>query len=618
VIQNGWRLIRPVLLLLAVWHASAGVAHALEIEEMRWGFNGKVALNRFNVLSVLVRNSTPQPFNGEMTLRKSLNTGTYVDAPIVEPVSLAPFSSRWVQFYPYINSGGNNSVGYENWKLSVARQIVDVPQPRGAKYQRVVLDDSTGIAGRGGVMKRMPENLFPSFVSATDALQVVGLEREPRSWIPMQKECFLDWVHLGGTVVLFHGPNGKFPEFSGPLAVLNSPLEEHRYGAGRILKISMQSGQFGADEARQAFVNLPKNYVLPNEPIEDPIDKVDASTEPQVNSTYQYGEGADPFVSSSFLGQLKDMTKPDHNWLLLHFMFWVYIGMVFPGCYILGKKWSDFRVVYAGLLGTVILFSFLFSIVGQRGYGESTAIHSVAVARTLPDGGLDVASWSNVFVTGGAKYLIKHNGQGSLYSTCNETESVNGVINNGAEGSFYVDIPPFSNRDFAMRIKLATGAPKATVESYKGADQRLTELIVNIDGVKPGETPFVNALYGDRFYTMMWDGQKLKMTSDAGDAPSKLQLQSMQGWANTRGYGYGYERVEQTPIERFNQMYTPLLSRSLNVARESEARQVRLPPGIVRIYLYAKMPPEFAVQNPLLGKQDGHVLYCIDLPLTEQ
>ena len=59
------------------------------------------------------------------------------------------------------------------------------------------------------------------------------------------------------------------------------------------------------------------------------------------------------------------MTKPDHNWLLLHFMFWVYIAMVFPGCYILGKRYSDFRVVYAGLLGTVFLFSLLFSVVGQ-------------------------------------------------------------------------------------------------------------------------------------------------------------------------------------------------------------------------------------------------------------
>ena len=61
------------------------------------------------------------------------------------------------------------------------------------------------------------------------------------------------------------------------------------------------------------------------------------------------------------------MTKPEHNWLLLHFMFWVYIALVFPGCYLLGKRWSDFRVVYAGLLSTVALFSLLFSYVGQRG-----------------------------------------------------------------------------------------------------------------------------------------------------------------------------------------------------------------------------------------------------------
>ncbi|MDB5344917.1 MAG: hypothetical protein JWP89_3294 [Schlesneria sp.] len=610
---------RSVAAVVIAWQLMSGLASAIDIEDMRWGFNGKVALNRFNILSVLVRNPTPQPFDGEMRLVKKLGGAATVDARIVEPVSLAPFSSKWVQFYPYVNGAWGNSVGNETWWLQYGRgETVEVPQPRVAKYQRVILDDSSGLGPRGGVLRRMPENLFPSFISATDGLQVVALDREPRTWIPTQKECFLEWIDLGGTVVLLHGSSGKFPDFSGPLAVLNSPLDDRRYGAGRVMKVGMQRAQFNEDEARQAFVSLPKNHLQPNEKPEDPIDYVDPTEQNQANPN-AYGEGADPFSASSFMGQLKEMTKPEHNWILLHFMFWVYIAMVFPGCYLLGKRWSDFRVVYAGLLGTVVLFSFLFSIVGQRGYGEATAVHSVAIAKALPDGGLDVAAWSNVFVTNGAYYTIKHNGRGALYSTCNESEQVNGEINNGADGSFRVDIPPFSNREFATRIKLPAGSPKIKVDSFKLTEARLAELELSIDGVKQEDTQFVNALFGDRFYTLHWQNGKLKLAGDAGDAASMLKVQNMQNWSrNQYGYGYDYQREGQTVKDRFNLMYTPLLSRSLNVARESEARQVRLPPDLVRVFLYAKMPAEFAVQSTSLGGHNGEVLYCVDVPLPVQ
>lgn len=606
------------LFVLALQFLS-GLASAIEIEDMRWGYNGKVALNRFNILSVLVQNPTPQPFTGEMRLVKKLGGAGTVDARIVESVTIAPNASKWVQFYPYVNGGWGNSVGNETWWLQYGRgENVEVPQPRVAKYQRVILDDTSGLAGRGGVLKRMPENLFPSFISATDGLQVVALDREPRIWIPAQKECFLEWIDLGGTVVLLHGSSGKFPDFSGPLAVLNSPLDDRRYGAGRIIKVAMQRSQFNEDEARQTFASLPKNHLQPNEKPEDPIDYVDPSEQIQANPN-AYGEGADPFSASSFMGQLKEMTKPDHNWILLHFMFWVYIAMVFPGCYLLGKRWSDFRVVYAGLLGTVVLFSFLFSIVGQRGYGEATAVHSVAIAKALPDGGLDVAAWSNVFVTNGAYYTIKHNGRGALYSTCNESEQVNGEINNGADGSFRVDIPPFSNREFAMRIRLPAGSPKIAVDSFKLTDSRLAELELSVDGVKAEETQFVTALFGDRFYNLHWQNGKLRLSADAGDAASMLRVQNMQQWSrNQYNYGYNTQQTEQSAKDRFTLMYTPLLSRSLNVARESEAKQVRLPPDLLRVFLYAKMPPEFSVQGTNLGGHNGHVLYSVDVPLVEK
>ena len=88
------------------------------------------------------------------------------------------------------------------------------------------------------------------------------------------------------------------------------------------------------------------------------------------------------------------------------------------------------------------------------------------------------------------------------------------------------------------------------------------------------------------------------------------------GFVLLADYRYGDQAI---PMEqRLEVMFKPLLSRSLNVSREREAEQVQLPADVVRVFLYAKMPAEFAVQNQKLGKQEGQVLYCIDLPLREK
>ena len=311
------------------------------------------------------------------------------------------------------------------------------------------------------------------------------------------------------------------------------------------------------------------------------------------------------------------MTKPDHNWVLLHLMFWVYIGLVFPGCYLLGKKWSDFRVVYAGLLGTVALFSLLFSYVGQRGYGEATAVHTVAVARPLPDGQMDVASWSNIFVTGGADYEIRHNAFGSLYSTCNEHEQVKGEINNGAEAVFKVDIPPFSNRELAARTKMPFEGPKLTISSLKLQDSRLTELEIDVVGLKQADVEKQYALIGNTFYMLNWRDDKLVLAHEAGNAVAMLRVQEKHNQYPYYQNPYNQYGNQATKGERYNQMFDLLLSRSLSVSRVKDAEQLRLPPNMIRAYIYAKMPGEFAVQNNRLSNQEGRVLYCINLSTTD-
>jgi len=611
------RVARILLITVVSWLYVAN-AFAIDVADYKWGFNGKVAPHRFNLLSVLINNPTPQQFTGEVLLRKSLGLGGgAVDAAIIETVTISPNSQKWVQFYPYITSDAGSGVVTENWSLKYPGGTYDFQTPRLAKYQRIILNDPNSVSAKGGAIKfQLPDNLFPPFVTATDALQLVVLDHIPR-WEESRRQAFIDWIYLGGTVVVLQDASGKFPDFAGPMSFLKTPLEDQITGSGRIIRLSMTRSQFSEDDLRQACAGLPKNYQPQNatEKTDDIVDRLDESQQISPGQNFGYSEGTDPFKSTSFLSQLKLMTKPDHNWVLLHFMFWVYIGLVFPGCYLLGKKWSDFRVVYAGLLGTVTLFSLLFSYVGQRGYGEASAVHTVAIAKPLPDGFMDVSGWSNVFVTNGADYDIRHNATGALYSACNDHEAVRGLINNGAEAIFKVDIPPFSNRELASRAKIPFDGLKLNLESIKTSEGRLSELEIAVAGVKQTDVEKQFALIGSSFYALNWIDGKLVLANETGTAVSMLRVQEQRN--NMYGNSPWGTQNKQTTAERYTQMFLPLLSRGLNVSREKDAEQIRLAPNVIRVFLYAKIPNEFAMQNNRLGKQEGRVLYCVTLSGTD-
>ena len=608
-------------LLLSIGFVIAwqSMACAIEVNDPKWGFNGKVAPHRFNVLTVMVTNPTPVQFTGEIRLRKTLGGAGTVDVPIVETVTLSPSSQKLVQFYPYISTDTNyNGTILEQWHLSYPGGSVEVPSPRVAKYQRVILDDPNSVMARAGAVKfHFSDAMFPPFVTATDALQVVVLDHVPR-WEESRRQAFLDWLYLGGTLIILQDSSGKFPDFSGPMSVLKTPLDDQNLGSGRIVKISKTRSEFQEFDYRQICAGLPKNYFPVNvaDKSDDILDQPDTEEEQtrQVQS-YGYSDATDPYKSNVFLSQLKNMTKPEHNWTLLHLLFWSYIFLIFPGCYLLGRYWTDFRVVYAGLLGTVILFSVLFSYVGQRGYGESTAVHSVAVARPLGDDQMDVSTWSNIFVINGADYDIRLNGSGTLFSTCNDHESVKGFVNNGAEALFRVDIPPFSTREYATRAKIPFRGPQLKIDSVKSSDGRLSELVLDVDGLAPNDVLKKYALVGTTFYNLEWKDGKLVLGNEAGNAVSMLRVQEKR---NARsGYDYGFESNKVSVADRYSQMFDFLLGRGLNISREKDAEALRVPFGLIRVLLYSSLPAEFAVQNPRLTNQEGRVLYSITLSPTD-
>ena len=137
-------------------------ASALEVDEVLWGFNGRVTLECFNPLAVLVSNRSANAFDGSIDLWQSAHNGR-VGARMREPLYLSPNSSRWVQFYPYVMQG------VEEWKLQTsARQSFDLPEPLTAEPVSILISDPDDFSSSSGYLKRFPENLFPAMVGATE------------------------------------------------------------------------------------------------------------------------------------------------------------------------------------------------------------------------------------------------------------------------------------------------------------------------------------------------------------------------------------------------------------------------------------------------------------------
>jgi len=125
----------------------------------------------------------------------------------------------------------------------------------------------------------------------------------------------------------------------------------------------------------------------------------------------------------NFLYQLSEMTQPDHNWTMIYILSSFYIFLIFPGCYLFNKKQKGkgYRNSLLFLLITVGVFSTIFWSIGKRGYGETTTINSLVIARPLKGNQYDLTYWINTFVTEGAEYQFfcgrhrRHFYNGTIY-----------------------------------------------------------------------------------------------------------------------------------------------------------------------------------------------------------
>jgi len=615
---------RSALIAIALLPLCSSSLRAVEIDSVIWGFDGKAVLDQFNPLSVLVSNPTTTAYEGQFVLRNTQGLGgERLGAKLVEPVYLSPNSSRWIQFFPYVKSE------YTEWVIDDQADIrFSVPRPKTDTSAAILLTEPNRLSLRSSPAKRFPDDLFPASVTGTDGLKAVLVDHPPR-WEHARRQAFLDWLSKGGVVHLLKGESGEFPSFPPALSVLNQPLERFRVGAGRVYRHNRTSS------------NLDKHF-LENAVTLDfdtdensAADADDAAVDEQVQNLrdrgnqYQLHDKFVNDVAGNVMARLRQMTNIEHHWAIIYLMSLVYIVLVFPGFFVLARRKIDYRAVYFALIGTVVVFSVGFHWVGRRGYGESTQINSLAIVRHLPDGALDVSGWSNLFATDGADYMIDHTGAGKIYSTCQEVEAVNGLINTGVQGQFVVDIPPFSSRSFAYRARV--DAPESDVEeNMPTVDFDVVEwdvgdhtsrivLSAESDVVTTVKPHAIRALYRDSIYAGKWADGKLVI-----DLRGAQPLQAFFSRIENRYEGqYGFMNADdgKSREQRYESLQTLMIARSLNVNTPSDLDALSPSSDMLRLFIYAPMNGELGARLRFVDEPDetlpvvdsGYVLHVRDV-----
>lgn len=622
-------------LAVASWLALATPARGLEIREVRWGFDGSVVEGAFNPVSLLVVNDQSTPFDGVLALQRG-HAALRVDAPLREPVYLGPNQSRWVQFFPFCSRVEDALPWTVSWGDARKERFELPTAQRGQRGTVLLLPQGTLTQPPSGA-KPLPDDLFPNRSTGCDSLQRVVLDHEPR-WSEPQQRAFLEWLALGGELHLLHDSQGRWPRFSGPLQPLQGLADMQPFAAGRIIRHDRDVNSFDKGSWAGAILGQ--------------VETVNPELTPDVAamaSNAVVTPGLEPFTSDDWeqfdtdtmLDRMRDQTRTDHNWPLIHLLCLTYIGLIFPGGWLL-SRWrpGDYRLLFGGLLGLVTLFSLLLLVVGRRGAGEVETIHSLLLARTLDKERVSVSGWSGAFVATSGTYPLSHAGQGGLYSTGQQIEGVDGFITTQPPARLEVTLPPFSSRSFVHRVNtpdelgrwqivdLASGTASRDVPRLE--QDPLKQLYV-VD--RPEQIPTLTRLTVRRIGGNQPSPKEVLVVSDrwvyslvrqggTDDEWSLATSPSKSLWAAAREQGdfnmtglspWGPPAVSPARESIFATVPRELLRQALRIPDSKTLLNFRLPEKRICLLAWFPLPTELKLAGDDFSSQYGGCLLIQDL-----
>ena len=600
----------------------------IKVVEHIWGFDGRVQPGQFNPLSVLLDNQTDEAVELTATLQRSQNLLNRSGGRYTESVFLAPAARRWVMFYPYvansmeadwtltINGGDgvfrNEKVGeFQQPRVAIKTDYDDTdPLP-----QVVILDPVGRFSSRPASLKHLPEEVFPPYATATFGLHSVFLDHVP-DWEQPRQAAFMAWLKNGGRLHLLNNPRNERPRFTGELSDLNQPMSRFSIGSGVVVRHEIQREDVTEDLVK-------RNVVL--DVLKGPLDAIDQELE---NNQQNYGMSAfadsEPSsVDDEFFRRMRELTFPDHNWALIFLLALCYIGLIFPGCYLLSKKKElPYLTTYGAIVGLSVLFSLIFLFIGRRGYGESTTLQTLAIARAEDNKHWSVFQWNALFVTSGDEYSASGKDQEGLFSTANTMDEEDVMIMRGLDAQIRMRIPPFTSQTFVSRRRISSGDWGLKVDSADVTPDSLVNLKMSTGPGFPGKaTDSFFALYGRRIYELSYDpAQKTLVQLGKRQYLAKFcapKFDFANQWAPA--IGTTQQADTRTEAEQFFDDSLPRLAqRSLLDDLTNRPREFELPSDRIRILAYTEIPEEFLISVSAPTKNSGRILFVKDVLLNDQ
>lgn len=563
--------------LCLCWFAFAGQALAdLKVEgKPRWGFDGTVRSGEFNLLRVRIFNDSDKPWQGSVWIQPQLGIQR-VDVPALQPdLFIEPYGERNLQFYAFVPDPTEYTVAWGQYVrgrfFEEDHLEIDAPTARREELAIELTRDET--SSRGSSLPTFDVDQFPSSAVVLVGLDTLVLNHVP-SWQDQQVRAFRDWLFQGGTLYLKPDSTGEALQFGPSLAELNEPSDQFPVGYGRVIRTS----------------SVP--------------DLASAKTD-----SNQYYNSLN--ASSTLFSLLKAITTPEHNWPLIYGLAVIYLLILFPGCWLLGRRKGDFRITYVVILATVGMFSFGFHTIGKRGYGEETSINSVAVVRPAQPGRWLVKQWSNLFVTSGKTYLIEHHLTSGAASTGQHMESVLGVVANQPNAVMQTDIPSFSNRTLLHTGILQGDGPRPQLGTFSlsGPGGTIQSLVLNFpQGENLPKMRDMVAVYRNQIYQLRRSEHQLSLAGGSQLISNYLDSDSLR----YNKYRFGREE-SNTPEAYFQQTWHPLIAADLGLIHEEAIRDFSLPEDVLKIYIMTDMDAPFFFKGEISPQQNGRVLYVYDL-----
>jgi hypothetical protein len=563
----------------------AAPAQALQPGRVEWGFDGRVTPMTFNMVTIDVVNNSTKAYEGDIALIEGGGVSASKIPLVEKDVYIEPGGTRRIQFFPFLSEQWAEYRLAWGQRFSETMPIADSAMPVRFGPPATVVLQSFSRRPSGIRLPTFDDDIFPISAAGTDGLAALLIDYTPR-WDVLRAQALRDWVAAGGKVHLFQDDKGEFPKFDAPLEVFNEPSEQISVGAGRVYRHPRRLATIDDTFIRNELGIAPNAH---------PSDDYNA------RRGFDYDYQWSPM--NTLLPMLRSLTRPTHNWGLIYALSFAYLAVIFPGCWLIGRRRADFRVLYPLLIGAICLFSFAFRTVGRRGYGESTAWNSVGIAKPLGNDRWLVQCWSNAFVTAGGLKSYQHEADGLIYSPAGSDEGRNGECVNRPNAAFNVEIPPYSSQA-VLHTGIVTG-PKLDVRLQKSDfSNPAPSFELRIDGSLPTNAD-VQCLYGNTLYKATLNGPVYK--TGVGIPVSQV----IRPDQNYGGYRYG-SGDDTTPFQNAD---TTLMASALRVRSDTTANELNRPTDRLTVFVYGEAAPQFLAVRNGPEKLNGRILSVFDLPI---